>query len=358
MNAEARRLPTHLEALRLELPEAAQRQLRLRLGRALATGEALEVGLAYGVDPDELGEMVEYWRNDFELERQGLAELRCFCLSSADDDELCFTHARSPEAWAMPLLLLHGYSGQLLEFRAVVPALAGPRTHGADANVAFHVVCPALPGFGWSAPAPDLCAMAERCADLMKQLGYSRYAVHGSDLGACVALELAALDAEHVAGVHVTSVPAYPDEDPFELSALTGAEKAQLSELTWLHERLAFQLPESPVEALAFAVSGLADDSSGWLEPLLTQLTLTWAFGTPHVGNDVQRRQRLAAARPSTAPTAVHTFPCDAPSLRRFAERSHRVVEWHEHEHGGAMPALEQPELLLRSLREFFARLR
>src|SRR6185369_2135531 len=104
-----------------------------------------------------------------------------------------------------------------------------PRTHDAAPGVAFHVVCPSLPGFGWSAPAPDLRMMAERCAHLMKQLGYSRYGVHGSDLGACVALELAALDAEHVAGVHVTSVPAYPDADPFELSALTCAEKAQLS---------------------------------------------------------------------------------------------------------------------------------
>jgi pimeloyl-ACP methyl ester carboxylesterase len=357
MNAEVRRLNAVLEPLRLELPDAALRRLRLRLGRALSTGEALEVGLAYGVDPDELGRLVEYWRNDFELERQSLAEPRCFCLSSADDDELCFTHARSPEAWAMPLLLLHGYSGQLLEFRAIVPALCDPRAHGATPGVAFHVVCPSLPGFGWSAPAPDLRAMAERCALLMKQLGYSRYAVHGSDLGACVALELAALDAEHVVGVHVTSVPAYPDEDPFELSLLTGPEKSQLSELTWLRERLAFLLPESPVEALALAVSGLAEDSSGWLQPLLTQLTLTWAVGTPHAANDVQRRQRFAAARPSTAPTAVHAFPCDAPSLRRFAERGHRVVEWHEHERGGAMPALEQPGLLLRSLREFFERL-
>ena len=102
----------------------------------------------------------------------------------------------------------------------------------------------------------------------------------------------------------------------------------------------------------------MAEDSGGWLEPLLTQLTLTWALGTPRAGNAVQRRQRFTAARPSTAPTAVHTFPCDAPSLRRFAERSHRVVEWQEHENGGGMPALEQPELLLRSLREFFARLR
>jgi epoxide hydrolase len=358
MNAELRRLPTNLEPLQLALPEAAAQRLRLRLGRSLATGEAFDVGLAYGVDPDELCEMSEYWRSDFELERQGLAELHCFRASWAGGDELCFAHARSPEVLAMPLLLLHGYSGQLLEFRAIVPALADPGAHGAAESEAFHVVCPALPGFGWSAAAPDLCAMAERCARLMQRLGYSRYAVHGSDLGACVALELAALDAKHVAGVHVTSLPAYPEEDPFDLAALTSPEKSQLSQLTQLHEQLSFLLPESPIEALAFAVSGLADDSSGWLDPLLTLLTLTWAFGTPHAGNDILRRQRLAAARPSNTPVAVHAFPFDVPSLRRFAERSHRVVEWLEHEHGGAMPALEQPELLLGSLRQFFARLR
>ena len=36
------------------------------------------------------------------------------------------------------------------------------------------------------------------------------------------------------------------------------------------------------------------------------------------------------------------------------AEQRHHVVEWTDHERGGSMPALEQPSLLLRSLRDFF----
>jgi hypothetical protein len=54
----------------------------------------------------------------------------------------------------------------------------------------------------------------------------------------------------------------------------------------------------------------------------------------------------------------MHAFPLDAPSLRRFAERQHHVVEWHEHERGGSLPGLEQPDLLVSSLRGFCQNLR
>jgi hypothetical protein len=85
-------------------------------------------------------------------------------------------------------------------------------------------------------------------------------------------------------------------------------------------------------------------------------LTLAWSLAD----QDQRRalyRHRLDAAPTSPAPLAVQSFPLDAPNLRRFAERDHRVAEWNEHTQGGGMPALEQPELLLASLRDFFTKL-
>ena len=362
MNAVARRFPTDLEPLRLGIPEAAWRRLRLHLGRALATGEALDVALAYGVAPDELVRLLDYWLHDFEPERPRLNELPCFELSG--DSRLVFAERRSSESFAVPLLLLHAYSGSLGEFRSIVPALVEPRAHGASPADAFHAVCPSLPGFGLSPAAPNARAVAESLAKLMEHLGYSRYVVHGSDLGAALALELAALDGAHVAGVHVTSLVAYPGEDPFQLFALSQHEKSQFARLCELREQLVFQLPESPLEALGFALSQLDTDALGvtqspvWRDALLDDLSLTWTLADSAEPSQLYRDCYLAAAPVAHVPIAVHTLPLAAPSLRRFSERRQRVVEWTDSPHGGSRPALEMPHALVEALRAFAGHLR
>jgi epoxide hydrolase len=362
MNVDVHRHPTEIEPYQLAVPEAALARLRLRLGRGAATGEALDASLAYGAPFDVVSELGDYWLEEFDLESQAGFDLPLFT-TWFDQEKWCFAHARSPETFAVPLLLLHGYSGSLAEVAQVGVQLASPRTYAASASDAFHVVCPALPGFGLSDPAPNAHAIAEGCAALMQRLGYSRYVVHGSDLGANLALTLAAVDGEHVAGLHVTALPSYPTEALDEVASLTRHEKSQLALLTELRDELSFQLPESPLEQLAFALARLEHGantakSADWRAPLLAGLTLSWALGSAHVRNDLYREHRLAAPPATKTPVSVHSFPLDAPSLRRFAEMRHRVVDWTEHAHGGSMPALEQPALLVRSLRDFFRRLR
>ena len=61
-----------------------------------------------------------------------------------------FLHVRSPEPDAVPLLLVHGWPGSILEFRDVIGPLTDPAAHGGDRAQAFHLVIPALPGFGFS----------------------------------------------------------------------------------------------------------------------------------------------------------------------------------------------------------------
>ena len=362
MNADVHRAQTEIEPCRLAVPEAALRRLRLRLGRGAATGEAWDASLAYAAPFDLVSELCDYFCHDFDLERLALFDLPTFT-TRLDEDEWCFVHARSPETFAVPLLLLHGYSGSVAELAPLVRPLSNPRAHAGNAHDAFHVVCPALPGFGLSEGAVDARAIAEGCAELMQRLGYLRYVVHGSDLGAQLALKLAEIDSAHVAGLHVTALPAYPSEDASDMASLTSQEKSQLARLSELRQELAFQLPESPIQALAFALAQLEEapkppPNADWCDALLASLTLTWALGDPSACRNLYRDTRLAPAAATTVPLALHAFPLDAPSLRRFAERQHRVVEWTEHEHGGALPALERPAWLLDSLRNFFGRFR
>jgi epoxide hydrolase len=334
MNADLRRYSTEVEPARLEVPQAAWQRLRLRLGQASATGEAWSASAAYGVAPDTLSALVDYWCDDFEPDESALPGFE----TEVDGTTLDFMHLRSGEPAALPLLLLHGYSGSRREFDLIAESLAAS---------GCHVVCPSL-------AFRDVAGAARACSALLQRLGYQRYAVHGSDLGANVALELAAREAERVAGLHVTALPAYPDAQ----EALTSEEKSQLARLTELRHELLFQLPESPIEDLAFALARLEDLGNLPINLLLGNLTLRWALGGSSELAELYRTTRLAAAPASRVPVALHDFPLATPSLRRFAERKHRVVEWREHAQGGPMPALEQPQLLLESLRTFCDRLR
>ncbi|RYZ08647.1 MAG: alpha/beta fold hydrolase [Myxococcales bacterium] len=348
MNAHLASRCSEPEPTRLRIPEAAWTRLRSHLGQPGVTQQVWDASFAYGVSCDELAELIDYWRDELELPAR-LLELPCFDAHAAGQ-HLRFVSARSARPAALPLLLLHGYSGSLFELGALAPALN---------DAGYDVVSPALPGFG-SAEA-SATAFAEACAELMRGLGYERYAVHGSDLGASLALELAAVDGAHVAALHVSHVPAYPGRDPMEVASLTAEEKSRLARLSELHELLHFHLPESPVEELAFAVSRLddADLASPRLrEDLLTSLTFTCAFGSSSGRAALYRASGLTPASPSSVPTAVEERPLGAPSLRRFAERQRRIVEWREHDSGGPAPGFEDPEGLLQALTRFGERLR
>src|SRR5260370_17008524 len=61
-----------------------------------------------------------------------------------------FLHIRSPQSDATPLILTHGWPGSVIEFLKVIPALTDPSRHGGESQDAFHVLCPALPGYSFS----------------------------------------------------------------------------------------------------------------------------------------------------------------------------------------------------------------
>jgi microsomal epoxide hydrolase len=356
---------SEIAELRLAVPRCALDQLDLRLGHDRGAGEVWEASARYAVPPQALSALVDYWCDDFDFSASEarLNELPLFA-GRFGAEQLLFAHVRSKEPGAIPLLLLHGGFGSIAELEALIGPLTDPARYGGLPADAFHVVCPALPGFGLSPSntATSLLSIAEACAELMRALGYARYVAHGGDVGSAVARAIAANDAQHLAGVHVTLCPAFPDSEPRPLTALTSQEKSQLALLSELETRSSFEAPDSPIQLLALVSLQLQDwlETAAWgsaADQLLAGLTLSCLGGDPAL----QARLRRAARResePFTAPLGVCTFPLDAPCLRRFAELKYRVADWTEHDRGGCMPALEQPELLLASLVRFFSRLR
>jgi hypothetical protein len=359
MSSVAEQFHQQNEPLELRVPEAALARLALALRRARQNGEVWEQSSLQGAEPTLVEELLDYWCDGFDF-RAAEAQLNRLPLHATSDDgeRVAFVHLRSKRPDAIPLLLLHGSFGSPLELAALFEPLRDPAQHGGRPSEAFHVVCPALPGFGITAAhASDLAQVAETCAELMASLGYRRYVAHGCELGAALARELAASDAPHLAGALLGDCPAYPEPEPLALAQLSGEEKSRLAVLDEYFAAGTLREPDGPVGLLAAAVAQLDDPN-----PLELRDALLFGLSLSLLGNAaLQARLRRARAHEgprSTRPLGVCSFPLDVPSLRRLAERRHRIVHWSEPEQGGCLPGLEQPGLLRSQLVEFCARFR
>lgn len=49
-----------------------------------------------------------------------------------------------------PLLMVHGWPGSFYEFYKIIPLLTDPRNHGLSEEHIFEVICPSIPGYGFS----------------------------------------------------------------------------------------------------------------------------------------------------------------------------------------------------------------
>jgi pimeloyl-ACP methyl ester carboxylesterase len=121
-----------------------------------------------------------------------------------------------------------------VEFLKVIGPLTDPVAHGGEAADAFHVVCPSLPGYGFSdkpaRPGWNVRRIAGAWARLMARLGYHRYGATGGDWGTSISTLIGQQDrGGHVAGIHL--VPPLAPPDPATFDDLTGAERAALDSL-------------------------------------------------------------------------------------------------------------------------------
>ena len=84
--------------------------------------------------------------------------------------------------------MTHGWPGSVIELLETVGPLTDPTAHGGDAEDAFHLVLPSIPGYGFSGEPTELGWDADRIglawAELMNRLGYARYVAQGGDWGA------------------------------------------------------------------------------------------------------------------------------------------------------------------------------
>jgi pimeloyl-ACP methyl ester carboxylesterase len=377
-----------IRPFRIEIPEAELDDLRDRLARTRWPAELPGVGWNRGVPLGYLKGLIDYWGTtyDWRVQEARLNQFPQFT-TTIDGLNIHFLHVRSPEPNALPLILTHGWPGSIVEFIGIIEPLTNPGAHGGDLADAFHLVAPSLPGFGFSGPLNepgwDTRRVARTWAELMSRLGYQRYGAQGGDTGAIVSPQLGRIDFEHVVGVHANGLTVFPSGDPVELADLTDREQARLARLqqrgqegaayamlqSTRPQTLAYGLADSPSGQLAWIVEKFKE----WTDPaaelpetavdrdqMLTNIMLYWLTNTGGSSAQMYYEGRSSWGQPeerSSVPTGVAVFPDDF-SIRRLVEREHTIVHWSEFDRGGHFAAMEQPDLLVGDIRDFFRRFR
>jgi pimeloyl-ACP methyl ester carboxylesterase len=193
--------------------------LRARLGRTRWPDEITGSGSEYGFDLRILHELSCYWRERFNWRAQveKLSVFRHYRYVS-DGFGVHFIHERGKGPAPIPIVLTHGWPGSFLEMMRIIPLLTDPAANGADPADSFDVVVPSLPGYGFSdrpsRRGMNLFRIAELWTRLMEELGYSRFAAQGGDLGAGVSTILGLHHPERMIGIHLNYVPgSYSDRN-------------------------------------------------------------------------------------------------------------------------------------------------
>lgn len=361
----------------IDVSDAELDDLDRRLDNVRWPAELAQAGWGYGTEQAFLRSVVDRWRNGYDW-RATEAELNAAgsFVAVAAGQRVHFLHARSDAHDAIPLVLIHGWPGSVIEFLDAIPLL----------RKRFHVVAMSMPGYGFSGPTSaqgvDSRVVADAVADLMAQLGYDRYVAQGGDWGGVIVRHLGEHHAPNVAAIHANFLLAPPDQsNPDLLTAITEDEMAALG---FAAERMAdgtayMELQATRPHSLGYGLDDSPVGLAGWIlekfhawcdtrdgipirtDRLIDNLMLYWLTGTATSA----ARLYCESTRAGTAPLSDWTGRVDVPTgyavypfeLMRtpcaWAAARYHLVHYSVHERGGHFAAFEQPAAFAADLAAF-----
>jgi pimeloyl-ACP methyl ester carboxylesterase len=381
-----------MKPFQVNVPDSALDDLRQRLARARWPEPATVTDWTQGVPIGWLRELCDHWATGYDWRRLE-AKLNALpqYVTELDGVDVHLIHLRSPEPGALPLILSHGWPGSVVEFLAVLGPLSDPVAHGGEAADAFHVVCPSLPGFGFSGRPAETGwgprRIAAAWAELMARLGYDRYGAQGGDWGFAITTGLAVQHPERLAGIHLNYAPVRPSsvDDPSEF------EQRSLADLAYHREwgmgyslqqgtrpqTLGYGLVDSPVGQCAW----IAEKYWAWTDhdgdplsaldrdQMLDNVSVYWHTGTAASSARIywedgfarpSKRDRMRQQKPLHVPVGVSVFPREItrPS-RRWCEEAYPDLRHYEQlDRGGHFAAWEEPDLFVDQVRRAFRTMR
>jgi pimeloyl-ACP methyl ester carboxylesterase len=401
-------LPTELDTgaedstirpFHIDIPEDELADLRRRIAATRWPRKELVADRSQGVQLGPLQELARYWAADYDW-RDAEAKLNALPQFTTEIDgvEIHFIHVRSQHENALPLVMTHGWPGSVIELLEAIGPLTDPTAHGGDAEDAFHLVLPSLPGYGFSGEPAELGwnvgRVARAWAELMYRLGYTGYVAQGGDVGAAVTDAMGRQAPEGLLGIHMNLLvtvlggpqPAESEQERAAADQFATFRESGFGyflEMATRAQTIGYALLDSPVALAAWLLDHDTDSyykiSRAFVdgEPvgnltrdhIVDNITLYWLTGT---GASAARSywedgQALAQARASgqappevSLPVGFTTFPGEIwRTPRSWVENSYpNVTYFNEVDKGGHFAAWEEPDLFASEVGAAFRSLR
>ena len=197
-----------IQPFRIEVTDAQLDDLKRRLRETRWPERESVDDWSQGLPLAYAQEVCAYWLEKYDWRaREAMLNRFPQFKTTIDGVGIHFIHVRSPHADALPIVMTHGWPGSIVEFQKVIEPLTNPTALGGNAADAFHVVCPSLPGYGFSdKPARagwNVQRIAQAWAELMPRLGYKRYVAQGGDWGSMVTICIGIQDPANCVGIHL-----------------------------------------------------------------------------------------------------------------------------------------------------------
>jgi pimeloyl-ACP methyl ester carboxylesterase len=389
---------TSVRPFRVDMPEESIADLRRRIVATRLPSKELVADRSQGVQLATIQELARYWATDYDW-RACEARLNALPQFTTEIDgvDIQFIHVKSRHENALPLIMTHGWPGSIIELLETVGPLTDPTAHGGQAQDAFDLVLPSIPGYGFSGePAEtgwDSGRVAQAWPELMSRLGYTRYVAQGGDQGAAVTDAMGRQAPEGLAGIHmnllVTALGggAMPAETEEERAALEQTKTFRASGFGYFLEQatrpqtIGYALLDSPLALAAWMLdhdtdayykisSAFVDGKpSGGLtrDHILDNITVYWLTGTGASAarsywEGGQATARAAGQAPPEVklPVGFTTFPGEIfAAPRSWVEKSYpNLIYFNKAGRGGHFAAWEEPELFATEIRAAFSPLR
>jgi pimeloyl-ACP methyl ester carboxylesterase len=390
---------TSIRPFTVEISEAEVEDLRARIVATRFPDKETVEDPSQGVQLATMQALVRYWGTQYDLRR---VETRLNALpqfmTEIDGLDIHFIQVKSRHENALPMILIHGWPGSVVEMLNVVGPLTDPTAHGGSAEDAFDVVIPSIPGYGYSGKpttsgwGPDRVASAS--IELMRRLGYTRFVAQGGDWGAVIVdligiqapPELLAIHsnmpgilpaeiAQRFAPVNVAPAPAGLSAD--ELRAYEDVTTVYTKGIGYaiqmlLRPQTLYGIADSPAGLAAWMVDHDArsyeDITHAFVDgrpvgnltrdEVLDNISLTWFTNTGISSARLYHENALGFfdAKGVTVPVAVSVFPKELyQAPRSWTEQAYpNLMYYNQVDAGDHFAAWQEPQLFSQELRAAF----
>ena len=397
MNAVPKDVVAETNAIRpfhVNVPEAELVELRRRIDATRWPERETVDDASQGVQLATMQKLARYWANEYDW-RKCEARINAVpnFITEIDGLDIHFIHARSRHANALPLIVTHGWPGSIVEQMKIIEPLTDPTAHGGSESDAFHLVIPSIPGYGFSGrPSTtgwDPARIGRAWVELMKRLGYAKFAAQGGDWGAVITDVMALEAPPELLGIHSNMPGAIPPD--IDKSAFSGApapaglteeEKSVYDRLQFVYAKgigYAYQMglrpqtlygiADSPIGLAAYfldhdarsyaLIARVFDGQTEGLtrDDVLDNITLTWFTNTALSGArlywEAYGKVPFFNIKGVNVPTAVSAFPDELyQTPRAWAEKAYpKLMYYNKLDKGGHFAAWEQPKAFSEEVR-------